>query len=92
VVKRQPRTEQQNATPHEVAQLQKSMEGLAVRESGFQSSRLAANEIPEDDGDSSGWETASQIDEDTLAAVRPPDLDRYMIWKRVYLSRHSCSE
>ena len=61
-----------------MTQLQQGMAGLVVRDDGQQAAQLAESEYSdheeeeEGEGNSSGWETASQIDDDTLAAVRLP--------------------
>lgn len=76
VVQRQARP--QAAPAQHMTQLQQGMAGLVVRDDGQQAAQLAESEYSdheeeeEGEGNSSGWETASQIDDDTLAAVRLP--------------------
>lgn len=75
VVQRQGRPQAPPAAPH-MTQIQQGMAGLAVRDDRLQVAQLADSEFSEEDeeeeGASSGWETASQIDDDTLAAARSP--------------------
>ena len=72
VVQRQARPQAPPA-PH-MTQLQQGMAGLAVSDDRQSAppvdSKYNDDEEEEDEGASSGWETASQIDDDTLAAVR----------------------
>lgn len=65
-------TARPNGTNHgvQVARLQQHLSKLAVDEAQ-RAQQIDSDE--DDDGESSGWETDSQIDDDTLATVRPID-------------------
>lgn len=78
VVQRQVR--HRPAPASNMTQIQQGMAGLAVRDDKQQGTQHSENDDSDEDEDgeeyedgaSSGWETASQIDDDTLAAVCSP--------------------
>eukprot|EP00892_Ulva_mutabilis_P004475 jgi/Ulvmu1/239/UM001_0243.1 len=67
VPRRTPETARPSESNHgtQITQLQQHLAGLAVRES----QTIQESDSNVDDGDSSGWETDSQIDDETLAAA-----------------------